>query len=228
MKKGLFLFLVLTSSLLVCGQVSYALDTSGYLENKIQINDNQSIIGTNKLKLDTQVKSDTFFLLVSLAGINNFGTLSDNSLKLNRAYLDLYQSWGKITIGLQNLAWGSSYLYNLADLFNPVNVLDPKGEKDGINALDTKWNINETARLEAVILPRAKAAESDYGVRGQFTLGNFEFTANALRKTIPPDVAPTVRYAYIVECKGELGETAPGVWVQGGFFQDEVIYGNYF
>lgn len=238
MKMGLLLFLISAASLFFYGQVSHALDSSGYLENKIQIANNENITETNKFKLDTQVKSDTYFMLVSIVGINNLIDDDDESvelkeknniLKLNRAYLDLYKTWGKVTIGLQNLAWGNGYLYNLADLFNQVNVLDPKGEKEGIGALDTKWNITDTARLEAVILPRATVSETDHGLRGQFTAGSFEFTANALRKTltaIPPATGQTLRFAYVLECKGELGETAPGLWFQGGYFRDEPSAGE--
>ena len=202
------------------GQACLALDFSGYLDNKAQLADDETISGMNKLKLDAKVNSDTYYLLVTLTGINNFGVFAgdENAIQLSRAYLDLYQKWGKITIGQQNLAWGNGYLFNLADLFNPINVLDPKGEKEGLAAADVKWNLTDTARLEAAVLPGSKVSESDYGLRGQFTVGNFEITANALRKTFVNTMA---RHAYVLEGKGELGENAPGIWVQGGYFRDE-------
>jgi hypothetical protein len=235
MKKVMFLLMMLVISLLVFNQASYALDLSGYLKNKIQIADDQTITGTNKLKIDTEMKGDNTYFLVSVVGVNNFGESNDTTFNLNRAYLDFYQSWGKVTAGMQNIAWGSGYLFNLADLFNQPNPIDPKGEKIGMNALDTKWNLTETARLEAVVLPGKTVSESDYGLRAQFTLGSFEITTNTLRKTLlsPTYSSQTARYAQVLECKGELGETAPGVWVQGGYFRDEpavwdpVTYSSY-
>src|SRR5689334_16647384 len=109
-----------------------ALEIGGYLSNQLKITDGQDVTGANKAKLDLRQTGETYFALVSLTGINNFITQStddNNILKLNRAYLEHYPSWGKLTFGLQNLAWGSSYLFNLADQFNMPNPVDPKGEK---------------------------------------------------------------------------------------------------
>jgi hypothetical protein len=210
-------WLVFSGTLLLLiglGKPSFALQMGGYLNNRLQIMEgdtyDDTIIGANKLKLDFQVNADTYFMCGSLTGINNYGNNYDpdnsNSLEVTRAYLELYPAWGKVTAGLQNIAWGSGYLFNLADQFNQPNPLDPKGEKEGINALGVKWNFATTGFWEAVAVPGDTLDNSDFGIRSKYTLGRFDMIADHLKKG-------TVKTT-VLELKGELGDGLPGVWGQ--------------
>jgi hypothetical protein len=200
--------------------VTLAVDFTGYLDNSLLINNEDDFTGTHKFKLDIKSKTESYFMMVSADAMTNYGSNTDTSFTINRAYLDLYPAWGAVTLGKQRIAWGGSYYFNLSDLFNPVNVLDPKGEKDGIHGLDVKWNITDTMQTEGVILPAAKFSESDYGVKLKLTVGLFDITAGSIKKA---NVSPAVakRNANVIECKGEFSENTPGIWVQYAFYTDE-------
>lgn len=214
-----------------------ALEVGGYLENKLQVTDGRNVTAPNKLKLDFKLKSETYYLFASLTGYQDFLVSTNNQVELSRAYLELYPSWGKATIGMQNIAWGNGYLFNLPDQFNPINLTDPKGEKEGINAVSVKWNTSGTSLIEMVAIPVASPAAppeepastiagSDYGIKGLWNIGRFDISVHALKKTIIQSenspVIYTDRRAGVLELRGELGDALPGVWAQGGWFSDRL------
>lgn len=206
-----------------CSHPTFALDMGGYLENKLQVADGQNVYPTNKLKLDFKLKADTYYLFASLTGFNDFIDLTNNKIELSRAYLELYPSWGKATIGLQNIAWGNGYLFNLPDQFNLVNPIDPKGEKEGTNAISVKWNTSGTSQVEAVIVPASTIAGSNCGVKGIRNISRFDIGVYALKRTISLPLGDIDRRSGILELKGELGDGLPGVWAQGGWFNDRPL-----
>jgi hypothetical protein len=217
--KKIWIFSLTILGLLVMGRSAPAIDIGGYLENRLQVMNDQSVNDTNKFKLDFKTKADTYYLFISATGINNLVAPTNSVFELNRAYLDLYPSWGKITVGLQNITWGNGYLFNLPDQFNVINTLDPKGEKEGINAIATKWNITGTSSVEAVVLPSDKVSNSDDGIKGQFTVGLFDLSGYSIRR-VNPNPALEERRVNILEVKGELGAELPGIWAQAGWFTD--------
>jgi hypothetical protein len=230
MKKICLAMVILTLLFIRTIPVS-ALDLGGYLENKFQVLDGQNMAETNKLKLDFKSKAGNYYLFASLTGLNDFLNPQNDFLKISRAYLELYPSWGKATIGQQNIAWGDGYLFNLPDQFNLPNPLDPKGEKDGINAISVKWNTTGTSLMEVALIPakppgvsQANLAGIDYGMKGLWNIGRFDIGIYGLRKTITLSDSPPYPYmdrrAAVLELKGELGDGFPGVWAQGGWFYD--------
>ncbi len=234
--KKIYSFIIILLGLLYFTSWVDAIDLSGYLENRLQITNDENISDTNKFKLDFKTRADTHYLYISVTAINNLPEPAGNVLELNRAYLDLYPSWGKITAGLQNIAWGNGYLFNLPDQFNIINPLDPKGEKDGINAISTKWNITGTSQVEAVVLPADKIVNCDYGIKGQFTLGLFDFSGYSIRRVNLTNLPVILdeRQVNILEVKGELGAELPGIWAQTAWFTDipaatgfEIYYNSY-
>jgi hypothetical protein len=235
--KKLGLFTLTFVLLFACTHPAFAMDIGGYLENKLQVTDGQDVTAPNKLKLDFKLKNQTYYLFASLTGYQDFLVSANNKVELSRAYLELYPSWGKAAIGLQNIAWGNGYLFNLPDQFNPVNLIDPKGEKDGINAVSVKWNTSGTSLIEIVAIPVAipafspqdptsTIAGSDYGFKGLWNIGRFDISVHALKKTIIQSENPLIIYtdrrAGVLELKGELGDALPGVWAQGGWFSDRL------
>lgn len=234
MNKRLSLLTAICGILIGCQPV-LAIETNGYLDNKLSIYEGDEVKVSNKLKIDAQVKNESYLLMISAIdlyekdGRKEEPVEYENSLELSRAYLELYRPWGKASIGLQNIAWGTAYLYNLADLFNEIDILDPKGEKKGINALDLKWNIATTAMVEAVAVPRSRLSEGDYGLRSRFSIGNFEIVANAVQKQDPVELSAVkveTRDIYVLECKGEFGENAPAVWGQWAYNHDALETGG--
>lgn len=197
-----------------------AIEWSGYLENSITVNNEDELAGLNKFKLDLKEKKDRYLMMVSGTVMNHYGILKETEYELDRAYLDLYSAWGVVTVGKQRIAWGNSYFFNLVDLFNTVDLFDPKGELAGIDGLSVKWNLTETAQAEGVILPVAKASQSDYGLKFKYTLGLFDMTLSGLKKSAL-NTAVLERSAYVLEMKGEFSNTSPGVWFQYALNSDE-------
>lgn len=202
-----------------------ALDWNGYLENTAAINNEEEFLGVNKFKLDLKEKKDQYLMMVSADVINRYGMATGTEYELNRAFLDLYPAWGSITIGKQRIAWGGSYFFNLADLFNPVNLLDPKGELAGIDGISVKWSLTDTAQAEGVVLPLTKVSDSDYGVKFKYTAGLFDLTAGSLKKT-NLNAAVLERQSQVFEVKGEFSNTWPGFWFQYAFNSDKTAAGK--
>jgi hypothetical protein len=219
---------------MLIGQMTLGLEVGGYLDNRFQVNDDEQVSISNKAKIEIKEKADNYYMLVAMQGFYetreqeaaNEAKEAEtvNEFKLSRAYIDLYRKWGKTTLGLQNLAWGSGYYFNLPDLFNVPDPVDPKGEKDGINALEAKWNINATTFGEVVFLPDNDLAESDYGIRVKSNLGLFDLILNNVKKQAPNELVRK-RQSAIMECRGEIGEDYPGLWVQTAYNNDTMTDG---
>ncbi len=196
-----------------------ALDVSGYLNNKISVADEENFSGENKLDLDLHLKNEGYYLFTSCQVINQYGETDTANLELNKAYISLYPQWSRITIGKQVVSWGNSYLFSLVDVFNPIDIMDPKGERTGVNGIDLKTDINTTTQFEIAAFPTAKLSDGDYGAAFRTSLGLFVFGVNVLHNT-EPDGATKQRNSYVLDIKGELGKSGLGIWGQWGEIQD--------
>lgn len=218
MKKPFIVVLVLIFILTGTKKVS-ALEINGYLDNDISIADEKNFGGENKLDLDLHVKNEGYYFLSSCQVMNQYGETDTTTLELNKAYISLYPQWGSFTIGKQVVSWGNSYLFSLVDVFNPIDIMDPKGERIGVNGIDLKTNINTTTQFEIVAFPTAKLTNTNYGAALRTTLGLFDFDVNVLHNN-EPDPMIKERNSYVLDLKGELGKSGLGIWSQWGKMQD--------
>ncbi len=98
--------------------------------------------------------------------------------QVDRAALDYNTGNWEITIGRQRVAWGTSLVWNVVDLFNPQSVLDfDYEEKPGSDALRVQYFTGAVSRVEAVIKPAPKANDRTYALLWAANRYGFDFNA---------------------------------------------------
>lgn len=74
--------------------------------------------------------------------------------QVDRFFLDYSKEDWQVTLGRQRIAWGTSLVWNVTDLFNPQSVLDfDYEEKPGSDALRIQYFTGVVGRLECVLKP---------------------------------------------------------------------------
>ena len=94
-------------------------------------------------------------------------TPNDLQINLDRAYVDINFKNFDLTIGKQRVAMGVSYIWAPLDIFNRVNIFEPKEEKPGINAFKVYVPLGDYSGLTAVFSPDESFNASKSGLRLQ-------------------------------------------------------------
>lgn len=74
--------------------------------------------------------------------------------QIDRLYLDYTIKKLQITLGRQRIAWGTSLVWNVIDLFNPMSILDfDYEERPGSDALRLQYYTGAISKIELAIKP---------------------------------------------------------------------------
>lgn len=74
--------------------------------------------------------------------------------QIDRLFLDYSKDNWQITMGRQRIAWGTSLVWNITDLFNPQSILDfDYEEKPGTDAVRIQYFTDVIGRVELVFKP---------------------------------------------------------------------------
>jgi hypothetical protein len=145
------------------------------------------------------------------------GTEEDGNEKvkidLDRAYVDLYFKKCDISIGKQRVAMGVSYLWAPLDIFNRINVFEPKEEKPGTNAVKVYVPLGRSSALTGVFAPEDNFSTSMSGLRAKTQVLGVDIGATVIRSG---DTRTTV---YGLDLRGE---NFIGWWLEGGYFDSNV------
>ncbi len=125
-----------------------------------------------------------------------FGFTYSDSIALDNAYLRLSWPFADITVGKQQISYGSGYAWNPTDIFNLKDQLDPTYEQSGHNSVRLDLPISRSLRLMALYLPgenwkkttmmgRIKAAVGRYDI--SITSLSTVWTASEFYKVDPQD-----------------------------------------
>ncbi|MCP4150428.1 MAG: DUF3373 domain-containing protein [bacterium] len=106
----------------------------------------------------------------------------DISINLDRAYVELYFKHFDITIGKQRVAMGVSYLWAPLDIFNRVNVFEPKEEKPGANAFKAYVPLGNKTSLTAVFAPEDNFSTARSGLRAQTQMFGVDAALTLIRQ----------------------------------------------
>jgi hypothetical protein len=129
--------------------------------------------------------------------------------ELDRAYVDLYFPGFDVTIGKQRVAFGISYLWAPLDVFNRINIFEPKEEKPGVNALKVYVPLGEVSSLTGVFAPEDSIDDSLSGLRIQTLVKDVDIALNVIRRGNREETILGVDLR---------GEHIIGWWVEGGYF----------
>ncbi len=146
----------------------------------------------------------------SSAGTETGG--SEVKIDLDRAYVNLYFKKFDITVGKQRVAMGVSYLWAPLDLFNRVNVLEPKEEKPGTNAVKVYVPLGSSSSLTGVFSPESDFSSSRSGFRAQAQVWGVDVGATVIRS------GDTGTSVYGLDLRGE---NFIGWWLEGGLFDSK-------
>lgn len=74
--------------------------------------------------------------------------------EIDRLYLDYIKGDFQITAGRQRIAWGTSLVWNIIDLFNPMSILEfDYEEKPGADALRVQYYTGAVTKVETAYKP---------------------------------------------------------------------------
>lgn len=92
---------------------------------------------------------------------NNKSTIG--YLEVDRLYFDYYAGDLQTTIGRQRIAWGTSWVWNPTDIFNPKSVLDFDNEElPSVDALRLQYYTGAVSKVEIALAPASKKENSSY------------------------------------------------------------------
>jgi hypothetical protein len=134
-------------------------------------------------------------------------------ISLDRAYVDLYFKRFDISIGKQRVAMGVSYLWAPLDLFNRINIFEPKEEKPGANAVKVYFPLGKTSHLTGVFAPESDFASSKSALRAKIQLFGVDMAITWMHN------GPLDMSVYGVDIRGE---NFIGWWLEGGVFVNSV------
>ncbi|MCP4217170.1 MAG: hypothetical protein GY765_21160 [bacterium] len=234
MKKATLVFILVMSCLFSFAGTT--LDFSGYFENRFyMVEDGDAPLDNLKEKFDlgdynrlrlilkaSPSKKVTVNMAVDFFSFHGFITspLGTNEqvgadetkefkINLDRAYVNLYFKKFDVTIGKQRVAMGVSYIWAPLDVFNRVNVMEPKEEKPGANAFKVYIPIKNSTSLTAVFSPDNEFNTSRSGLRLKTQVAGVDGALTFIRDGIH---ATSI---YGVDLRGE---NFLGWWVEAGYF----------
>jgi len=130
-------------------------------------------------------------------------------IDLDRAYVDFYLKKLDITVGKQRVALGVSYIWAPLDIFNRVNLFEPKEEKPGATAVKVYWPVSGKTSLTGVFAPESDFRTSKSALRAQTQAGTVDIGLTLMRwGTLNETI-------YGIDLRGE---NFIGWWLEGGKF----------
>lgn len=96
---------------------------------------------------------------------------------IDRLYIKHIFTWGETVLGRQRISWGVGRVWQPTDLFNPINPANfSKIEKDGADALSTKFYIGDFTDLELVANFRQNIEDFNYGGRFRTNYSKYDLS----------------------------------------------------
>ncbi len=99
--------------------------------------------------------------------------------EIDRLFLDYNESRFQITLGRQRIAWGTSWVWNPTDLFNPLSVLDFDYEElPGSDAFRLQYYTGALSKIELAFAPSRD--KNKYTAAGLISFNQFNYDFNIL------------------------------------------------
>jgi hypothetical protein len=96
--------------------------------------------------------------------------------ELDRFYLDMNRGNVQVTAGRQRVAWGTSLVWNVIDLFNPMSILDfDYEERPGADAVRLQYYTGAVSHVEIVAKPSRDKYKATYAGLGAANTHGYDF-----------------------------------------------------
>jgi hypothetical protein len=97
--------------------------------------------------------------------------------EVDRLYFDYYAGDLQTTIGRQRIAWGTSWVWNPTDIFNPKSILDFDHEElPGVDAFRMQYYTGAVSKVELALAPAREKENSSYAFL--FSQNAFDYDFN--------------------------------------------------
>ncbi|GAK55634.1 hypothetical protein U27_02468 [Candidatus Vecturithrix granuli] len=103
--------------------------------------------------------------------------------QIDRLYLDYMLNKLQVSIGRQRIAWGTSLVWNVIDLFNPLSVLDfDYEERPGTDAVRMQYYTGAVSKVEFAFKPDEDEYKRTFAGLWSTNLHNYDFFVIAALK----------------------------------------------
>ena len=196
--------------ILIIFENNFALEFWGEIDSEYRLQNFEKGDYPFEAKLGTDFSGDDFYSEFAIIGTNSE---SEESVEVYRASVEAYRDNFTIALGRQKLVWGSAFIFNLADVFNDIDLEEPRSEKIGTDSIKLKYNTDDMSRFEAALF-KNDLSNNNFGTRYTFLSGNFEFMIDYFnyKQSMEDDNEDRVNNL-IFEFKGDAGV---GLWAQLG------------
>lgn len=205
MKKIIFSIFIIMSSMIYSFEYKAEFELRQRLREPNLIEDEKLLL---KSSLDISNDYKDIYLNLSLK------SYSDNmdEIQIFRAFGEYYGEKYNVSLGKQRIVWGSAYIYNLMDLFNDIEIEEPKRERKGVKALRLNYNFENTSKAEFIYYKNSLKEKNYLAFRYFSTYKTFEYAINYLED----------EKGLVLETKGDI---LLGVWTQLALETKEYLLG---
>jgi len=121
-----------------------------------------------------QIKSKHDFVQLDYVAWNK--NKSIGYVEIDRIWLDWQFKNFQTTIGRQRIAWGTSWVWNITDLFNPLSILDfDYEERPGVDAIRLQYYTGAVSKIEAAFTRGKTRGKSIAAVHAVMNKWNYDF-----------------------------------------------------
>ena len=184
-----FLFCLLLSS-----PVAAQLEIGGYYKNDLYLlakrNGEGILADVNKLKLKINYQmlenanfyfTPYYVLFAKTENIPLMDVTDLDKVTFDRAYLKVAFPAADLTVGRQRIAWGTGYVFNPTDIFNPFTLSFAVADEDraGIDAVRLDFPLGALSRFEGIILTDNEFSslnKSKKGIKGKTNIGMYDLS----------------------------------------------------
>jgi hypothetical protein len=97
-------------------------------------------------------------------------------LEIDRFYLDYQINAVNLTLGRQRIAWGTSLVWNVIDLFNPMSILEfDYEERPAVDALRLQYYTGPLSKIEIACKPAHDIYHSTTAALWSFNKARYDF-----------------------------------------------------
>lgn len=128
-----------------------------------------------------------------------------NYIQCDRFWFDFHYRTLQLSLGKQRIAWGSSLVWNITDLFNPLSILDfDYEERPAVDAIRMQYFTSELSKIDFAYKFSRTREQRTYAL--QYTLNIAEYDLSALIGYHSERVIVGVNWAGSIAGAGFRGE----------------------
>ncbi len=101
---------------------------------------------------------------------------SINFLEIDRLWFDFIYENVQLSIGRQRIAWGTSLVWNITDLFNPLSILDfDYEERPASDAIRIQYYTSDISKLDIAFKSSDKNEKSTLAIQYYYNIFEYDF-----------------------------------------------------